>query len=65
MSAGPESLKEQLKKVGIRATLRSPADYASWIAKIANWDFEMNSTGYFDFHGPDDRNGSKIYIEEY
>ena len=52
MSAGPESLKEQLKKVGIRATLRSPADYASWIAKIANWDFEMNSTGYFDFMDP-------------
>lgn len=52
MAAGPESLKEQLKKVGIRATLRPPADYASWVAKISNWDFEMNSTGYFDFMDP-------------
>jgi peptide/nickel transport system substrate-binding protein len=52
MSAGPELLKEQLKKIGVRATLRPPADYASWIAKIANWDFEINSTGYFDFIDP-------------
>ena len=44
VQAGCEFLREQLKKVGINLTLRPPPDWATWVTRLSNWDFELNST---------------------
>jgi peptide/nickel transport system substrate-binding protein len=47
-----EYLKEQLKKVGINATLRPVPDFPSWAAKTSKWDFDLNMDVVFDYPDP-------------
>lgn len=46
-----ESLREELKKVGIRATLRPSPDVATYIRRTSSWDYEINY--YIIPDGPD------------
>jgi len=47
-----EYLKEQLKKIGINATLRPSPDFPSWAGKISKWDFDINLDVVFDYPDP-------------
>jgi len=40
--SGSEFLRAQLRKVGIQLTLRPPPDYATWVGRISNWDYEID-----------------------
>lgn len=47
-----EYLREQLKKVGINASLRASPDFPSWAAKIAGWDYDLTLDIVFDYPDP-------------
>jgi peptide/nickel transport system substrate-binding protein len=47
-----EYLREQLKKVGINASLRASPDFPSWAAKIAGWDYDLTLDVVFDYPDP-------------
>jgi peptide/nickel transport system substrate-binding protein len=47
-----ESLKEELNKVGIRATLRPPPDFATWVRRTSDWDYEINYNPISDHIDP-------------
>ena len=40
--SGSEFLRAQLRKAGIQLTLRPPPDYATWVGRISNWDYEID-----------------------
>jgi peptide/nickel transport system substrate-binding protein len=48
VQASCEFLREQLKKVGINLSLRPPPDWATWVTRVSNWDFELNWTAIGD-----------------
>jgi len=50
--AGGEFLRTQLRKVGIQATLRPPPDYATWVGRISNWEYEIDWAPVGDFAEP-------------
>jgi len=61
--AASESIREELKKVGIRATLRSSPDMATWIRRISNWEYEINYIFLTD--GPDPALGlDRVYTSK-
>ncbi|MBM4333670.1 MAG: ABC transporter substrate-binding protein [Deltaproteobacteria bacterium] len=49
---GGEFLRTQLRKVGIQATLRPPPDYATWVGRISNWEYELDWAPVGDFAEP-------------
>ncbi|MBM4309189.1 MAG: ABC transporter substrate-binding protein, partial [Deltaproteobacteria bacterium] len=49
--AACESLREELKKVGIRLTIRPSPDVATYIKRTSSWDYEINY--YIMTDGPD------------
>jgi len=52
VQAVAESLREGLKKLGIRAALRPSPDFATWVRRISNWDYEINYTPVSDLPDP-------------
>jgi len=42
IQAACESLREELKKVGIKLTIRPSPDVATYFKRISGWDYEMN-----------------------
>jgi peptide/nickel transport system substrate-binding protein len=47
-----EYLREQLKKVGIKAILRPLPDFPNWVTRISNWDFDLTLDIVFDYPDP-------------
>lgn len=47
-----EYLKSQLKKIGIKVTIRSAPDFPTWAARISGFDFEMTMDVLFNWGDP-------------
>ena len=47
-----EFLREDLKKTGIRGTLRTSPDLGTWVQRLSNWDYEINYYPLSDFPDP-------------
>jgi peptide/nickel transport system substrate-binding protein len=50
--SGSEFLRAQLRKAGIQAILHPPPDYATWVVRISNWDYEIDYAPEGDFAEP-------------
>jgi len=47
-----EYIRQQLRKIGIDAQLRTSADFPSWAQRIANHDFDMTTDSVFNWGDP-------------
>ena len=47
-----EYMKPQLKKIGIKVTVRASADFPSWAKRISNHDFDMTMDNVYNWGDP-------------
>jgi len=47
-----EYIRAQLKRVGINVTLRRSPDFATWVKRIASWDYDATTNGAWNYPDP-------------
>ena len=52
LATGAAYIKAQLAHAGIAITLRPPADFASWAARIASWDYRFTLNSSWNYPDP-------------
>lgn len=47
-----EYIGAQLRRVGIKVTLRRSPDFATWVKRIASWDYDATTNGAWNYPDP-------------